>query len=160
MDISSSIVTITEAVPFFDPGVIRGTGVLKEGFDFIDLPDVIDANYQLILSISYTVENVGVINILSMIAALLWKVKGDGSTKWQISGDGGTTFTPITEVVFNEVGFTEIFRVGGGMWITSIDPGDNKLIIQLLAKANAGTVSTQLDDRSVIQIIYRKTLSA
>lgn len=159
MEISPAVSATEESFIIYDLAAsTRGTAVLTSaGPTVFNLPDVVSNQYQTVFEITYTFEDVGLVEIFGIEAYLFWNVKGNGSTRWQISGDGGSTWVTVTELLnFNYVAFTLIVAAGTGIWLTSINAGLSKFHVRLQALANSGTVSTQLDDRSEFFIQYRK----
>lgn len=150
---------------------LRGTGVLTTGAAVLfDLPDVTSETYVTVFSASIGIEDVGVLEVLSLFVDLFWQVKGNGRTRWQVSGDGGLSFVTIHEFAdFNLAVFTAVERGGTGTWLTNsvqagvdILPGDNKFQIRLQSRVAAGsgsTLSSKLDDRSFLSLQYRRKIT-
>lgn len=153
---------------------LRGIGVLTTGaLVLFDLPDVTSESYVTVFSASIGIEDVGVMEVLSLFVDLFWQVKGKGNTRWQVSGNGGLSFVTIHEftVDFDTLGVFSATqeRTGTGTWLTDfvqhgvdILPGDDKFQIRLQARITAGsgsTVSSKLDDRSYLSLQYRRKLT-
>lgn len=123
------------------------------------LSPVTDNTYQTIFSISFTIEDIGLIEILNLSIDLYFSYQGDGSLRFQISGDGGNNWKTVGENSFNVGVMTDGTISGTGQWITSIQSGDNKLRIRLQTLANAGVVNINLGSPSNIDLSYRKKVS-
>lgn len=128
-------------------------GTITKAFS---LPDVTSTEYQNVFAVSYKLEDVGSIEVLSIFFLGVFQYNGNGSLRWQISGDGGNTFVTIGEGSFNVGVLTADAMSGVGLWITSISPGDNKLKIRMQAKAAAGTVQTTIRNDTAMILVYRK----
>lgn len=148
-----------------DPTSVLTTGDIPVLFD---LPDVTSESYVTVFSASLGIEDVGIIEVLSLSVILYWELKGDGRTRWQVSGDGGLSFVTIHEQNFiNLLVFTLVARGGTGTWLTDfvqhgvdILSGDDKFQIRLQLRATAGfTVSSKLDDRSFLFLQYRRKIT-
>jgi len=150
----------------------RGTTVLTSGAAVLfDLPDVVSESYETVFSASLGIEDVGVMEVLSLFVHLYWQVRGNGRTRWQVSGDGGLSFVTIHEfpLDFNVVVFTATEHGGTGTWLTDsvqagvdILPGDDKFQIRLQSRVAAGsgsTLSSKLDDRSFLSLQYRRKIT-
>ena len=147
---------------------LGGTTALTGGTAVLfDLPDVTSESYVTVFSSSIGIEDVGVIEVLSLFVDLFWQVKGNGRTRWQVSGNGGLSFVTIHEFDdFNVAVFTAWEIPGTGTWLTNsvqpgidILPGDDKFQIRLQSRVAAGsgsTLSTKLDSRSFLSIQYRR----
>ena len=151
---------------------LRGTIVLTSGAAVLyDLPDVTSESYETVFSVSIGLEDVGIIEVLSLFLQLYWQVKGKGRTRWQVSGDGGLSFVTIHEFAdFDTLGLFESNQRGGsGTWLTDsvqpgidILPGDDKFQIRLQSRITAGsgsTLSSKLDDRSFLYFQYRRKIT-
>lgn len=128
-------------------------GTITKAFS---LPDVTSTDYQNVFAVSYRVEDVGNIEVMSIFFLAVFQYNGNGSVRWQISGDGGQTFSTIGEGSFNVGVLTADAISGTGLWITNIQPGDNKLQLRMQAKVVAGTVSTTIRNDSAMILVYRK----
>lgn len=116
-----------------------------------------NTSYQTLFLFQHRVEDVGSLEVLSIFFAAYFRYNGNGSIRWQISGDGGITFVTIAEGSFNVVVLTQDLISGSGLWITSIQPGDDKLQVRMQVKsAVGGTVSTFIEDDSAMILTYRK----
>jgi len=151
---------------------LRGTSVLTGGLGVLfDLPDVTSESYVTVFSASIGIEDVGIIEVLSLFLQLYWQVKGKGRTRWQVSGDGGLSFVTIHEFAdFDTLGVFQANQRGGtGTWLTNsvqpgvdILPGDDKFQIRLQSRITAGsgsTLSSKLDDRSFMYLQYRRKIT-
>lgn len=153
---------------------LRDTTVLTGGtVTLFDLPDVVSESYVTVFSASIGIEDVGVMEVLSLFLDLFWQVKGKGNTRWQVSGDGGLSFFKIHEFSpdFDTGGVFSATqeRAGTGTWLTDsvqpgidILPGDDKFQIRLQSRITAGsgsTLSSKLDDRSFLSLQYRRKLT-
>ena len=119
--------------------------------------DNTDTDYHTLFLFQNRVEDVGSLEILGIRFAVVFYYIGNGSARWQISGDGGNNFVTIAEGSFNVGVLTLSSAIGVGLWITSIQPGDNKLQVRFQVKsASGGVVSTFIDDDAVMTITYRK----
>lgn len=119
--------------------------------------DNTDTDYHTVFLFQHRVEDVGSLDVLSILFGAFFSYIGNGSIRWQISGDGGTTFVTIAEGSFNVGVFTNDIVFGSGLWITSIQPGNNKLQIRMQVKSTlGGVVSTFIEDDSAIFLTYRK----
>jgi len=148
----------------------RGTSVLTAGTAVLfPLADVTDTNYVTVFQATLGLEDVGILQVLSLFVDLFWQVKGDGNTRWQLSGDGGLSFISIeTSAIFHFPGFIDVERGGAGTWLSDfvqsgvdILTGDNKFVIRLQARVDVGgnTVSSKLDDRSFLSLQYRRKIT-
>lgn len=144
------------------PASLQGTTPLVPGtvFGFVTypLPDVVSNNFTTLFSVSYGLEDVGHLEIIGISVALNLEYNGNGSVRWQISGDGGISWFDIGQIDFNVAGFTPDALAGSGLWISTIQPGNNKLQFRFQALANAGVVSTILYDVNEVFLTYRKTV--
>lgn len=163
MKAKTAISTISETIFRSDLAAsLRGTSPLTIHDAFgtatnFNLPDVTSGDYTTVFQRNFSIEDVGLIEILTIRINIRTRVNGNGAIRWQISGNGGNTFVTFIESTFNVGVFTNITRNSYGLWITSIDTGNNKLQFRLQAKATAGTVSTQLVDQvSNVLIQYRQ----
>jgi len=119
--------------------------------------DNTNVDYQTMFLFQHRVEDVGFLEVLSIFFGAVFYYNGNGSIRWQISGDGGSTFVTIAEGSFNVAILTQDVISGSGLWITSIEPGNNKLQVRMQVKsALGGAVSTFIDDRSAMILAYRK----
>jgi len=119
--------------------------------------DNTDTNYHTVLLFQCRVEDVGSLEVLEIRHITHFQYKGNGSVRWQISGDGGNNFVTIAEGSFNVGVLTSSSAEGFGLWITSIQTGDNKLQIRFQVKsALGGVVSTFIEDTSATGFTYRK----
>lgn len=121
-----------------------------------DMVDVTATEYQTLFTAKYFLEDVGSIEVLDLRLSAFFSEKGNGSLRWQISGDGGITFLTMAEGSFNQVGFLADNAFASGVWLSTIEPGTDKLQIRFQAKAVAGIVSTKINDGSTFRICYRK----
>lgn len=172
VDLFPAVGIIADNVFIYDLATnLRGTTVLTGGTATLyDLPDVTSESYETVFSASIGIEDVGVIEVLSLFVDLFWQVKGNGRTRWQVSGDGGLSFVTIHEFAdFNVAIFTATERGGTGTWLTDsvqpgvdILPGDDKFQIRLQSRVAAGsgsTLSSKLDDRSFLSLQYRRKIT-
>ena len=121
--------------------------------------DNTDTSYHTVFLFQHRVEDVGSLEVMTIFFGAFFSYNGYGSIRWQISGDGGITFVTIAEGSFTvgTVVFTNDVVSGSGLWITSIQPGDNKLQIRMQVKSTSGgVVSTFIEDDSAIFLTYRK----
>lgn len=168
MKLRTAITSITIVRTTYDPvASLRGTGALtgaSEVFGSPTIPDVTSNQFTTIFTKSYRVEDIGNLEVLDLGVTFVANLKGDGEIRLQISGNGDVDANYVTIYQAGPTGFPLIFipidSNGAGYWITSIQPGDNKLSIRLQARAISGTVSTQIDDRTSIFIVYRKKVLA
>lgn len=159
---SMSLVTINYSLV----GSLQGTTPLVPGtviipgvaFNSYALPTVNSNVFTTILSVSRRVEDVGNIELISIGFFCDVTYTGNGSLKWEISGDGGITWVPFAQGNFNVGIPTPDSFLGAGLWITNIQPGDNKLQVRLQALANAGNVDVIIVDDTVLNISYRKKI--
>lgn len=152
---SSSIVAIAyDLLP-----AVRGTGRILGGaaVTVFTMVNVTALNYQTVFLMQHRVEDVGSLEVMSILFGAFFFYNGNGSIRWQISGDGGSTFVTIAEGSFNVGVNTADLVFGSGLWITSIQPGDNKLQVRMQVKSTlGGIVSTFIEDDSIIFLTYRK----
>ena len=114
-------------------------------------------DYQTLFLFQVRVEDVGFLEVMSTLFGAFFRYNGNGSIRWQISGDGGITFVTIAEGSFNVGVLTNDLVFGSGLWITSIQPGDNKFQIRMQVKSTSGgVVSTFIEDDTIIFLTYRK----
>lgn len=164
VEIEPAINTVTETIYVsYIASTTRGTAVITNHNFFgtpqnLDLSDVTDGSFTTVLTRTYSVEDVGIVDVLSVPVFIRTVVNGNGTFRWQISGDGGSNWTTIINQAFNVGVFTNVTRSGSGQWITSINTGTDKLQLRLQALANAGTVNLRLDDGSSMFIQYRQKL--
>lgn len=130
----------------------------------LGIPGAITSNtYITAFQTEFTVEDVGLIEVLTIYADIITLVQGDGAIRWQISGVGGgidANWTTFIQRSFNipGPGYGSISRSGSGLWINSINTGNNQLQIRLQALANSGTVNLQLDDGAALLVQYRQKI--
>lgn len=162
MELSAAVNTSTSA--FFEVyplGIIRGSNPTTNhnptgtGED-LNIPGTSSTEYETVFIKKYGLEDVGLIEIISIDLRLRGNVKGNGSIRWQLTGNGGSNWITVAEKSFNVAGFTLSRFLDVGTWLTSIDTGDDKLQIRLQALANVGTVDIQLRDSNVILFQYRQ----
>lgn len=138
---------------------VRGTEAITGGTAFKNFPmvDVTSLTYQTVFLFQVRVEDVGFLEVMSTLFGAFFRYNGNGSIRWQISGDGGSTFVTIAEGSFNVGVLTSDLVFGSGLWITSIQPGDNKFQIRMQVKSTlGGIVSTFIEDDTIIFLTYRK----
>lgn len=90
-------------------------------------------------SASYTVDKDRAVSVLNLYLSTIYDNNVNGRCKLQISGNGGTTWVDMTNTVLG--GITET-RTGPGLWITTINPGDNQLKIRLMGLSTDGASAT------------------
>lgn len=138
-----------------NPG--RGVAWSPNGEFLIIARDNSDTNYHTAFLFQQRVEDVGFLEVLTIFIGVFFWYIGKGSIRWQISGDGGTTFVTIAEGSFDVGVVTQDVASGSGLWITSIQPGDDKLQVRMQVKtALGGPVTVFIEDDSAIFITYRK----
>lgn len=143
----------------------RSKGVLNTSNDIstpfsatpFRVTDVTSAVYTTVFQNTYKLEDVGFLEVQDIFATLNQDVLGNGQLRWQLSGDGGTTFSTVVETaVFNVTAWTQQNSVGGGIWASQINAGDNKLQLRMQTRAVAGTVKSRIFDSSTVSVRYRK----
>lgn len=90
-------------------------------------------------SVSYTADKDRAVSVLNLYLFTMYNNSLNGRCKLQISGDGGTTWVDMTNTILD--GFFE-GREGPGLWITTINPGDNQLKIRLMGLSTDGANAT------------------
>lgn len=139
---------------------LQGTTPLTPGialsFNEYALTGVSSNQFTTIHSVSHTIEDVGNIEILTAGITIDFSYNGNGSMRVQLSGDGGLTWNTAASADFNVGVLALDFLLGAGTWITSINPGTNKLQLRIQALANAGTVNITIFDDSEFRVAYRK----
>lgn len=124
-----------------------------------DLSDVVVTDFTTIFLTSYTIEDVGFLEVISIIFQARARHKGNGSSRWQISGDGGSTWVTAVEANnFNYAIFTFISGYRPGLWVPIIQTGIDKFQLRFQVKANVGTVNSKIQDSDLIFLTYRKTV--
>lgn len=139
---------------------LQGSSPLTTGTPFGSnlflLPSVSNNTYTTILSGSYKIEDVGNLEVIDIRLFVDFYYLGNGSIRCQLSGDGGNTWETCGQGNFNVAGWTFDAFLGDGMWIPSIQSGDNKYQFRLQTLANAGTVWIYVFDDIGTIIHYRK----
>lgn len=164
MNIKTSVNTVTEThFDIYLANTVRGTNPLTVHTNpivntYLDLASTTNNSYGTIFINKYSVEDIGIIEVISVEVDVGILVKGNGSIRWQISGDDGNTWVSFIERAFNVGVFASLIRVGRGMWITSINTGINQLQIRLQSLANAGTVNVKIGDPSEMLVVYRQKI--
>lgn len=90
-------------------------------------------------SASYTTDKDRAVSVLNLYLFTMYNNSLNGRCKLQISRDGGTTWVDMTDTVLD--GFFE-GREGPGLWINTINPGDNQLKIRLMGLSTDGANAT------------------
>lgn len=139
---------------------LQGTDVFAAGstpgYTEYTLDDVSSNQFTTVFLVPYRVEDVGSIEVISIFLQLDFTLKGNGSIRWQISGDGGSNWVTCAQGDFNNPDFVEDFFLGSGVWISNIDPGNNKLQLRMQILANSGTINSTIFDYSILELTYRK----
>lgn len=159
--IQNAILPIQGLDPDFTAS-LQGDIPLTPGLDLVDysypLSSISDPTFQTIFSVSYSIEDVGSLEMISFGVNIYFEYNGNGSLRWQISSDGGTTWVTFAAGDFNvAISNLDVFQ-GGGRWIENIQPGSNKLQIRLQTLASSGTVDFILLGGSYFTLFYRKKL--
>lgn len=135
------------------PGSPWGTNIFL-------LPGVNVNVFTTILSGSYKLEDIGTLDVMDIRLSVQFYYLGDGSIRFQLSGDGGTTWVTCGQDNFNVGAWTFDAFYGSGMWLPSIQSGNNKFQFRLQTLANAGIVWIYIIDNSSTIIQYRKKVLA
>lgn len=123
------------------------------------LADVSSDQFTTVLSSTFTLEDVGTIELLSLIFQIRTRFIGQGSARWQMSGDGGSNWVTVAQR--SDFNFGVITSVDGnisGLWMPIIQSGTNKFQVRLQSKANVGTVNNYIRASTTILITYRKVV--
>ena len=110
----------------------------------------------------WTLDALGVTNILSILFDLHWQMKisgvGTGYAKWQVSGDGGSNWVDVTtnlETIHTT--YEEMAIVGAKSAISTITAGTSKLQMRLCAWTSATSVQVRIRNSSKMKITGRKS---
>lgn len=88
-------------------------------------------------SASYTIDKDRPVSVLNIYFDIFHFANiFPGICKLQISGDGGTTWVDATDEVSSGG------RTGPGLWITTINKGENQFKIRLVGKSSTGALGT------------------
>lgn len=123
------------------------------------VPDVTSTVYTTVFQNTYRLEDIGFLEVQDLVAISYQDVLGNGQLRLQISGDGGITFTTIMETaIFGVAAWTSQNAQGGGIWVSQINPGDNKLFLRMQTRADVlgNTAKARIYDSSNIIVRYRK----
>ena len=128
------------------------------GYLIYPLPSVSSNQYTTILTNVYSIEDVGNIELIDIGLLGDFIYRGNGLMRWQISGDGGDTWSTMSEGSFNTGILTEDYIVASGLWISEIQPLENKLQLRIQGLANVGTADFMLYNDSRLFITYRERI--
>lgn len=136
------------------------TGVMtSSAIPIFNLADVSSNQFTTVLFNAFTLEDVGIIELIGLIFQIRTRFKGQGSAQWQFSGDGGSTWITATQRSnFNFGALTSVDGNISGLWTPIIQSGTNKFQVRFQVKANVGTVNTQIRGSTTILITYRKVV--
>lgn len=90
-------------------------------------------------SASYTADKDRAVSVLNLYLFTMYNNSVNGRCRLDISRDGGANWVAMTNTVLN--GFAE-GREGPGLWINTINPGDNQLKIRLMGLSTNGANAT------------------
>lgn len=88
--------------------------------------------YVTLATLSYTIDRSGTLDVESILFKVITNNDTNGVCKFQISGDGGTNFIDITGDIESGANL-ETSTIG--LWISSVNPGNNKCRIRILGKS-------------------------
>lgn len=89
-------------------------------------------------SSSYSLDKDRSVDILNLYLDLLTFNSANGRSKLQISGDGGNTWIDMTD----EINGGTLSREGPGLWISSVQNGDDQLKIRWMGRSSDGALAT------------------
>lgn len=103
---------------------------------------------------SYTVDKHGSITVNSIYFAMVTNNDANAQCKIQVSGDGGSTWVDVTGDVGSGV---DIPTSSAGLWINSINIGDNQLKIRVLIKStNGAAATTRIKQDAAMRFVINK----
>lgn len=148
------IAPASKILTFYFMAQHQGSDQLLSDFTLAQFTTSSNPAFELLYTTQYTIDTFGTIEVNDIDIDLFLLSDANSEFIMQISGDGGTTFAPVTTAL--QSGITEI--TGGGLWISHIQPGNDKLVIQLLGRSldgNPATIGIFID--SFIRFVLFKT---
>lgn len=133
-----------------------GSGQIDlSAIDYVDLPTS-NTEFEELLLFQATVDTNGIISVQDIFLDIFSDNSANAVSKLQISGDGGTNWIDVTDKIPTGL---DIERAGAGLWISSIQTGENKLKIRIVGKSTDGLAATVRVSRDTyMQMIINKKI--